>query len=350
MAKQASLVVNGTTVAVACGDSLLEAALGAGIVIPHDCCTGQCETCRVRVYAGDVDAQGTRQGDTVLACQASVTGDVVIEFDAVPEVRKLTGTVAEIRQISPDIIEATLLLTRDFTYLPGQYVKCKFIGYPSRDYSPTLRTDGTGERNELILQIRRQPGGVVSPDLGTRIRPGHKVTLRGPFGSAFHRPDVGRIILIAAGTGWAPIWAIARAARYREPSREMVVIVGARDPRNLYMAESLAWLAETGVATIMPTSSGGSAAGILRGRPTDHLPDLRPDDTVYVAGAPELVAAVQTRCEAAGTICHADPFVASPAKRTIGDRIAGLFFARAATWQKAPDRKVESAFRSNPTL
>ncbi|QEL25211.1 2Fe-2S iron-sulfur cluster binding domain-containing protein [Bosea sp. F3-2] len=334
MAKQVSLVVNGKAAPVARGDSLLEAALGAGILIPHDCCTGQCETCRVRVYAGEVDAQGTQQGDTVLACQARVTGDAVLQFDAVPEVRKLAATVSGIRPLSPDIIETTLLLKRDFTYLPGQYVKCKFSGYPSRDYSPTLRTDGTGERNELILQIRRQVGGVVSADLGTRIRPGHKVTVQGPYGSAFHRVDTGRIILIAAGTGWAPIWAIARAARYREPSREMIVIVGARDPRNLYMAESLAWLAETGVARIMPTSSGGKAAGILSGRPTDHMPALRTDDTVYVAGSFEMVAAVQARCEAAGTTCHADPFVASVAKRTIRDRIAGFFFARAVNWPK----------------
>jgi len=346
MAKPVSLVVNGATVAVAPGDTLLEAVLGAGIVIPHDCCTGQCETCRVRVYAGEVDAQGTRQGDTVLACQARVTGEAVVEFDAVPEVRKLTGTVADVRQISPDIIETTLLLARDFTYLPGQYVKCKFSGYPSRDYSPTLRSDGTGERNELILQIRRQPGGVVSSDLGTRIRPGHRVTLRGPFGSAFHRLDAGRIILVAAGTGWAPIWAIARAARYREPSREMVVIVGARDPRNLYMAESLAWLAETGVAKIMPTSSGGSAAGILSGRPTEHLPELRPDDTVYVAGAPELVVAVQARCEAARATCHADPFVASSTKRTIRDKIAGLLFARGVLWPRT--RQTQPAGSLHP--
>lgn len=336
MAKHASLVVNGKTITVARGDTLLEAVMGAGILVPHDCCTGQCDTCRVRIYVGEVDAQGTKHGDTVLACQARVSGDAVVEFDAVPEVRKLTGTVSAVRQLSPDIVETTLLLPQDFTYLPGQYVKCKFSGYPSRDYSPTLRADGTGNLNELILHIRRQPGGAVSSDLGKRIRPGHRVVVRGPFGSAFYRTGTGRIILVAAGTGWAPIWAIARAARYREPSREMVVIVGARDRRNLYMAESLAWLAATGVARIMPTSSGGGKAGvILRGRPTDHLPALRSYDTVYVAGAPEMVAAVQARCEAAGTTCHADAFVASPTKWTIRDRIAGIFFSRVTNWPKA---------------
>ena len=221
-------------------------------------------------------------------------------------------------------------LARDFTYLPGQYVKCAFSGYPARDYSPTLLPDGTGERSELILQIRQLPDGVVSSQLGKRIGSGHKVTVHGPFGSAFHRVGGGRIILIAAGTGWAPIWAIARASRYREPSREMIVIAGARDPRNLYMTEALAWLANTGVVKVVATSSGGKAANILSGRPTSHLPELRPDDTVHVAGAPEMVAAVQALCEDAGATCYADAFVASPTRRSIKDKFLGIF-ARGAS-------------------
>ena len=220
-------------------------------------------------------------------------------------------------------------------------------GYPARDYSPTLRSDGTGERNELILQIRRLADGVVSSDLGGGIVPGHKVTVHGPFGSAFHRVGPGRLILISAGTGWAPIWAIARASRYREPSREMIVIAGARDPRNLYMAEALAWLAKTGVAKAVATSSGGKAADILSGRPTDHLPELRPDDTVHVAGAPEMVAAVQALCEDAGATCYADAFVASPTKRSIKDKFLSIWFTRGAGAPDAANTEAAVAPRAD---
>ncbi len=86
MATHSSLLVNGKEIKAAPGEILLEAALSGRIVIPHDCCTGQCDSCRVRVYAGEVDARGTAKADTVLACQARVTGDAVIEFDAVPDV------------------------------------------------------------------------------------------------------------------------------------------------------------------------------------------------------------------------------------------------------------------------
>ncbi len=336
MAGQASLVINGRQIQVAHGDVLLEAAMGAGLRIPHDCSTGQCETCRVRIYDGAIDARGTQRGDTVLACQARISGDAVIEFDAVPDPIKLSGRVTAIIALSPDIVEVTVLLPRELTYLPGQYVKCVFAGFPARDYSPTLRNDGTGERTELIFQIRRLAGSQVSAHLGGRIAAGHKVSLHGPFGQAFHRQGEGRIILVAAGTGWAPIWAIARASRYREPSRDMVVIAGARDPGNLYMLDALAWLSTRGVGHVVATASGGAAEGLLQGRPTDHLPPLRAEDTVHVAGSPELVAEVQRRCAAAGATCYADAFFAAIQKRSLTDKLLGLFSNRSGSLTPLP--------------
>ncbi|HEV7259643.1 MAG TPA: 2Fe-2S iron-sulfur cluster-binding protein [Bosea sp. (in: a-proteobacteria)] len=336
MTSQVPLVVNGKPIRVTRGEVLLEAVLGAGIAIPHDCSTGQCETCRVRVYDGEIDAMGTQRGDTVLACQARVSGNAIIEFDAVPVPTKIAGRVSAIQPLSPDVLEVTVSLARDFTYLPGQYVKCMFAGSPARDYSPTLRSDGTANSDELILQIRRIETGVVSAQLGNRIAVGHKVSIHGPFGSAFHRPGEGRIVLVAAGTGWAPIWAIARASRYREPRREMVVVAGARDPRNLYMRDALAWLAGTGVGHVVATASGQVAEGVRAGRPTDHLPGLRDSDVVHVAGSPEMVAAVEQLCREAGATCHADAFVASPTRQSFKDKVFGLFFRGGSAEPSSP--------------
>jgi len=92
-------------------------------------------------------------------------------------------------------------LSKPLTHLPGQYVKVSFAGFPSRDYSPTLRVDGTCELNELIFHIRACPDGVVSSQLGRGIGLGHRVRVRGPFGSAFFRKAEGRIVLVATGTG-----------------------------------------------------------------------------------------------------------------------------------------------------
>lgn len=304
-----SLVVNGRRFRAMEGDTLVDAALSARILIPQDCCTGQCETCRVRIYAGEVDDHGTRLNDTVLACQATVTGEAVIEFDEVPAVVNRAGTVTSIRAIAPDILEVVIALLKPLTYLAGQYVKLAFAGYPSRDYSPTLRLDGSAELNELVFQIRREPDGIVSSQLGDRILERHRVRVRGPFGHAFHRRDQGRLVLVSTGTGFAPIWAIARAARFKEPDRELVLIAGARHAANLYMREPVEWLLGTGVQRAILTASQTGAGGEVRaGRPTQHLPRLTSGDMVFAAGAPEMVASVEFLAEAAGSTCYGDPY------------------------------------------
>jgi NAD(P)H-flavin reductase/ferredoxin len=325
-----TLLINGRRIKASPGDTLLEAGMASGIVIPHDCCTGQCSTCRVRIYDGEVDDGGTREGDTVLACQATISGNAVIEFDEVPLPRKRSGTVTTMRRISPDIFEIVVTLSKPLTHLPGQYVKVSFAGFPSRDYSPTFRIDGTCELDELVFHIRACSEGVVSSELGRRIGVGHRVRIRGPFGHAFFRKAEGRIVLVATGTGWAPIWSVARAARYHQPEREMIVVVGARDRANLYMQPSLDWLRQTGVQQITMTSSGGRAVGPIQfGRPTAHLPRLRDTDTVYVAGAPEMVAAVELLAGIGGAACYADPFVPATGRRRLRS-VIGDFFRRYA--------------------
>jgi 3-phenylpropionate/trans-cinnamate dioxygenase ferredoxin reductase subunit len=336
MSTKCELVVNGKRISARIGDTILEAALIGRIVIPHDCNTGQCETCRVRVYAGKVDDQGTGRGDTVLACQATVAGEAVVEFDEAPRPAKRSGTVVSVAKLTPDIFEVALRLDKALTYLPGQYVKVSFAGYPVRDYSPTLPPDGVTDLNTLLFHIRMEPDGVVSSDLGRRISAGTRVSIQGPFGNSFHRRGVGRIILVSSGTGFAPIWAVARASRFREPEREMIVIAGARYAHNLYMREAMAWLARTGVERLVLTCSGDNHQPDVRaGRPTAHLPKLNASDTVFTAGAPAMVAAVELLAEAAGATCYADAFLPAEISRPWRQRLVTL---------------VRNQFRSDPAL
>ena len=323
-----TLVINGRTVRAAPGDTLVDAAIGGRIVIPHDCCTGQCSTCQVRVYAGMVDDQGTREGDTVLACQACVSEDAVIEFDEVPPLTKRAGLVTAIARLSPNIVEVVVALSRRLPHLPGQYVSVAFAGFPARDYSPTLRVDGSAELNELVLHIRETAAGAVSSELGRRIRVGHRVRVRGPFGHAFFRKGEGRLVLVSTGTGWAPIWAIARAARYLEPEREMIVVAGAREAGDLYMRACRDWLRQTGVVRLVLSSTRAAGRDVQPGRVTRHLPQLTRSDTVFAAGAPEMVSAVEFLAATAGARCFADPFLPSsrgrPLHRSILDLLGPL--------------------------
>jgi NAD(P)H-flavin reductase/ferredoxin len=321
MTTACNLVINGRTIEAKIGETLVDAGLGGWVAIPHDCCSGQCETCRVTVVSGNVDDQGTRDGRTVLACQATVAGNAEIKFEEAPATVKLAGVVTGMTRVAPDVTEVVVSLETPLTYRPGQYAAVKFAGFPSRDMSPTVRPDGTENPGELTFHIRRYPGGLVSTQIGATIRTGHRVTIRGPHGYAFLRDGYGPLVLIAGGTGWAPIWSLAVAARREQRHRDLIVIAGARDADGLYMRGSLDWLIDDGVREVMAAVELGRGHGFLSGRPTHYLPSLGPEDTVYVAGPPGLVDAVKHKARSAAARCYADPFLPSVEKLSLIDRV-----------------------------
>ena len=323
-----NLVINGHTVKANIGESLIDAGLGGWVAIPHDCCSGQCDTCRVTVVSGSVDDHGTADGRTVLACQATVAGNAEIAFDEVPETVKRSGTLTEITPLAPDIVEIAITLAAPLEHRPGQYVRVKFSGFPARDLSPTVRFDATTRKNELVFHISRYPGGLVSSQLGGTIRPGHRVQVQGPFGHAFLRDGDGPIVLVAGGTGWAPIWSLAAAARREQRHRDLIVIAGARDQDGLYMRRSLEWLIDDGVREVVATSEIDASDPVLPGRPTHYLPLLGLDDTVYVAGPPGLVDAVKRNARNARARCYADPFLPGVQKLSLVDRVMQMLRGR----------------------
>lgn len=318
------LVINGKTVKANRGETLVDAGLSGWVAIPHDCNSGQCETCRVTVVSGRVDDCGTSDKRTVLACQAKVIGNAEIAFDEVPEVSKRAGIITSMTTLTSDIVEVIVTLATPIDIRPGQYLSVKFSGFPARDLSPTVRFDGTAGPGELVFHIRRYPGGLVSTQIGATIRLGHKVQVRGPFGSAFLREGDSPIILIGGGTGWAPIWAVAAAARREQRHRDLVVIAGAREAEGLYMRRSLEWLIDDGVRDVIATAEIGAINPVLRGRPTHYLPSLGQEDTVYVAGPPPLVDAVKIKSRAAAARCYADPFLPNAQPMSFIDRVMAM--------------------------
>lgn len=318
------LVINGKTVKADRGETLVDAGLSGWVAIPHDCNSGQCETCRVTVVSGQVDDCGTADKRTVLACQAKVIGNAEIAFDDVPEVSRRSGIITSMATLAPDIVEVIVTLTSPMDIRPGQYLSVKFSGFPARDLSPTVRHDGRAGPGELVFHIRRYPGGLVSTQIGATIRLGHKVQVRGPFGSAFLREGDSPIILIGGGTGWAPIWAVAAAARREQRHRDIFIIAGAREAEGLYMRRSLEWLIDDGVRDVIATAEIGAAGPVLPGRPTHYLPSLGQEDTVYVAGPPPLVDAVKLKSRAAAARCYADPFLPNAQPMSFIDRVMAM--------------------------
>lgn len=298
------------------GDLLLDWALTNGLELPHDCRAGMCGACRVRLVEGRVFGGHEPGDDMIHACQARIVSDIAIVTEDVPDQVTLSGRVAGIVRLAPDIAGVTIEVPAPLTFLPGQFCKLSFRGYPARSYSPTYPLEGRGDDRLLQFHIRRLPEGRVSSALGRDIRPGHRVKLSGPFGSAFlRRNHPGPILLVAGGTGFAPMWSIAVAAIMERPERELTLIVAARELRSLYCHAALCRLALFPNVTIIPVVAEEQSdfPAIRGGRATDHLPALSPDTVVYTSGAPAMTEAVGRIARAAGARCYADPFVPATA-------------------------------------
>jgi 3-phenylpropionate/trans-cinnamate dioxygenase ferredoxin reductase subunit len=327
MPKPCKVTLDDDTFYVNYGDLLLDGALINGVELRHDCRSGSCGTCRLRLVTGKVFG-GTEEGsDNILACQARIVSDVSLKTESVPDPVSLSAHLAALDRLAPDVIGVTLNLPAPFDHFPGQYCKLQFRGYPERSYSPTCPLERAPRSHLLYFHVRRFPDGAVSSALGDDIRVGHRVRVSGPFGTAFLRRDhPGRIVLVASGTGFAPMWSIAAAAIAEQPRRELIFVVAARSLQSFYMHPALCRLALFPNVRIVPVVSEAQAvtSAIRRGRPTDHLPKLSRHDVVYASGAPAMTAAVAQLAAAAGVACYTDPFV--PNERTGTSSLRSLRF------------------------
>ena len=228
MARRHRVTINGTSFLARRGALLLDAALSNGIDLPFDCRAGHCGTCCVRLVSGEVlGGEGSEPG-VVHACQCRIVGDAVIERGQPSDVRSVEGVLSSLRPLSPDVMEVGIRTRRALRYHAGQYAQVRFNGYPSRPFSITHPLSGNPNNRSVWFHVRRMQDGRVTSALGKRIRPGHRVKLTGPYGSAHFRPDLdSRLILVATSTGFAPIWSIAVAALRENPERMMMIIAGA---------------------------------------------------------------------------------------------------------------------------
>lgn len=329
MRKICKVTLNKHSFHAKCGDLLLDSAIMNGIELQHDCRSGICGACRVRLIDGKVFG-GTEEGsDMIHACQARVVSDLKLVSEPVPETVSVQGRVAELASLASDVIGVSVELQKPLEHLPGQYCKLQFRGFPERSYSPSYPLEGGPDRRLLHFHIRRLPDGAVSSALGNGIDIGHRVRLTGPFGSAFFRPDhPGRIMLVASGTGFAPMWSIAAAAMTEQPRRDLMFVVAAKRLQSFYMDAALCRLALFPNVSIVPVvSEPQNISPVIRtGRPTDFLPPLSADDVVYTSGAPMMTNEVARIARAAGATCYTDPFMPnakSPERANLIERLFG---------------------------
>lgn len=262
--------------------------------------------------------------------------------------KRLSGRVSSLSALAPEVIEVGIELEQEAGYLPGQYFQVQFRGFPARPFCATVPLDRFGQHDCIHLHVRRIRDGRVSSALMQGISVGHHVTLKGPLGSAYLRPRMsGRLVLISGSTGFAPIWAIADAAMREDYERELVLVVSARSIESLYMIPALWRLAGCPNATIIPvTDASQSVSSIIRtGVATDFVPELRRDDTIYAAGPPAMIRAVESMAEMAGVTCYTEAFAPTLSGGSLVSRAIG-WLARNKTFS----RPILNRQRSNTAL
>ncbi|HEY2006950.1 MAG TPA: 2Fe-2S iron-sulfur cluster-binding protein, partial [Solirubrobacteraceae bacterium] len=246
---------------IECGsqETVLDAAFRQGYSLAHGCREGQCSACKCFLLEGEVElrrysdfalSDTERAGGYALMCRALPESDLVVEllhFD--PDnyrlenaIRDGVGKVDEIRELTHDIVGLRLSVGDDLDWLPGQYLDLHVPG-PEGERRSFSIANLPGER-AVELMIKRYPGGRFSGLLGEHIKPGTELGYTGPYGAFHLRRSEAPILMVAGGSGMAPVLAVLRQLASEGCSRPVRFFFGAREERDLFALDEIVALGE----------------------------------------------------------------------------------------------------------
>lgn len=302
-------------------EPLLDAALRQGITLPYGCRNGTCAACVGKVVEGEVsypDGQPPALSDAeaatgqALLCQARAGSDCEIEAREIDQardivVRTLPIRVAAIEPVAHDVTVLRLKLpaAERLQFLAGQYIDLLLRDGRRRSFS---LANPPHDDEQLELHVRKIPGGRFSDRLLGDL--GEKSLLRfeGPHGTFFLREDSDKpIILMAGGTGFAPIKSVVEHAIAADIGRPMDLFWGVRAKRDLYMDElARKWADEHDHIRYTPVLSEPDAAdqwtgetGFVHDAVVRAHPDLS-GHQVYMCGPPPMIEAGRSAFRDAG--------------------------------------------------
>ncbi len=318
-------------VPVEAGDTILASLLRAGVPFPFSCQAGNCGTCKCELLAGDVLELGhsehalsaeERARGLILACRTQVWDDTVVRrIDAEELVmhpsRIMRCRVLQIEALTHDIRGVRLAVEAGgpMTFSAGQYAEVEFAPGLSRHYSMANSPD----EPELAFHVRHMPGGRSSAYVAHRLRVGDKVKVSGPLGVSYLREQhPGPVLLIAGGSGLAPIQSILCTLLAREHAAPVRLYFGVRSERDVYHEPLLRDLAarHANFTYDVVLSEQIGAPGRRYGLVHEAIESPLPQDLMaYLAGPPVMVEAASARLRAEGLgprRIHADAFYDQP--------------------------------------
>lgn len=324
MAKMVSLAPSGKRFQVEDGETVLAAALRQGVHLPYGCRTGSCGTCRAHLTDGRshypdgpplaLTALEMRSGESLL-CRAVPLTDLTVEAQEITamanlRVKALPCRVARLTPLAHDVMGLYLRLpaVERLQFLAGQYIDILLPHNHRRSFS---LANPPHDDALLELHVRNVPGGLFSKEVFQHLKEGTLLRIQGPLGTFFLREDSTHpIVMIAGGTGYAPIQAMLRHIFENHRGRDVVFYWGARAARDLYADARLKEWAETQahfryvpvLSEPMPEDRWTGHRGFVHEAVLKDLPGLSGHD-IYLSGPPPMVQAARASFPAHG----ADP-------------------------------------------
>ena len=312
---------HGRTLSVPASEPILQAALDAGLNLPHSCKSGHCSSCRARLVQGEIHypaglplgitAEEARAGQ-ILLCQARPRSDLRVEARLIAsvadvEIKTLPCRIARLTPLAPDVLQVMLQLpaVEQLRFQAGQYLDVLLEGGRRRSFSIACPPHDAAL---LELHVRRVSGGGFTERLfsgaagggAARLAAGSLLRIEGPIGQFSYRAGDRPVIMVAGGTGFAPLKSMLRHMLETGIRREIHLYWGARHRADLYEEERvLEWtrahpqlrftavLSEATIAEASHQRAGWVHEAVL----ADH-PDLSAFE-LYAAGPPAMIEAIR---------------------------------------------------------
>lgn len=311
------------------GDTLLTALLEEEIYIPSACGgKGSCGYCKVKVQegggrflpteAGYVSAEEEKEGIR-LSCQLKVKEDIKIEIDeALFNVKQYDYDIEFIKDVTPKIKHLRVKIPQGETiaFKPGQYIQIFTPKYKGAKGQKTNKEEvyraysiasSPSDNTSLEMFIGYMEGGICTSYIHQHLKVEDKLTVVGPYGDFYYQDGDRPMVMVAIGTGMAPIMSILLYMRDHKIDRQCTFYFGARTRQDLYMMDELLQLEKDlprfKLISCLSRPTEACQWEGQKGRVTNLIEsflDNGPECEAYLCGSPVMIDSVTPLLKAKG--------------------------------------------------
>ncbi len=314
-------------------ETILHGALNNGIGLPYGCRNGACGSCKGKLVTGTVDYGKHSQSalsdaeiaeGKALFCCAKPLSDITIEAREVGaikdlQIKILPSRVQSIERVAPDVVVVSLKLPANerLQFLAGQYIEFLLKEGKRRSYS---MANAPHDDALVQLHIRHMAGGHFTDHVFGKMKERDILRFEGPLGSFFLREESNKpVIMLASGTGFAPIKAVIEHTIHRDIKRPITLYWGGRRPHDIYMMDLCkSWAAAHPhisfipvVSDALPEDNWTGRTGFVHRAVMEDFADMGAHQ-VYACGAPIVVDSARAdfiaRCQLPEDEFYADSF------------------------------------------